>query len=139
MKYLNLKEKFTYIEGVLYWKIRPSNNVNIGDVAGNSRADGYREVKIETVKYLLHRVIFFMNHGYLPEFIDHIDGDKSNNKIENLRECTNGQNQHNRVIGINNKSGSKGVHWNKMNKKWQAYITTKGKTFKGVRISKSKS
>ena len=59
----------------------------------------------------------------MPKFIDHIDGNPSNNKIENLREATNNQNQHNKTINSNNKSGIKNVHWSNSMKKWCVQIT----------------
>ena len=52
-------------------------------------------VKINNDTYLLHRVIFKMINGFLPEFIDHIDRNKLNNNINNLRECTSSQNRSN--------------------------------------------
>ena len=57
---------------------------------------------------------------------DHIDGDTLNNQKRNLRVCTKSQNQHNRKISSNNKSGFKGVSYNKKNKKWQADIQCNG-------------
>jgi hypothetical protein len=69
-----------------------------------------------------------MFYGYLPKYIDHIDGNPSNNKIENLREVTNSQNCKNSKISITNKSGVKNVHWNKENKKWRVQLTINGKT-----------
>nr|WP_269140600.1 HNH endonuclease [Proteus terrae] len=59
--------------------------------------------------------------------IDHIDGDKLNNRIENLRICTHNQNQHNQGIRASNKSGYKGVSWMKSVKKWQAQICCNSK------------
>ena len=63
-----------------------------------------------------------MFNGYLPKFIDHIDCNPSNNKIENLREATFSQNQHNTKKRITNTSGVKNVHWYKPLKKWMVYI-----------------
>jgi hypothetical protein len=63
----------------------------------------------------------------MPIFIDHIDGNPANNKIENLREVTNGQNQHNKTINANNKSGFKNVHWHKAMKKWCVQISIDSK------------
>ena len=59
----------------------------------------------------------------MPSYVDHIDGDKTNNKIENLREATVSQNRFNSKLQSNNKSGVKGVHFNKNYKKWIAQIT----------------
>lgn len=59
-----------------------------------------------------------MFHGYLPKSVDHIDGDRTNNRIENLRSVTHAQNSLNRKTPTNNKSGFKNVYWDKMFKKW---------------------
>ena len=68
-----------------------------------------------------------MNHGELPEFIDHIDGNSLNNRIENLREATNSQNCMNGKLRKTNKSGHKNVYWHKSAKKWSVEIKVFGK------------
>ena len=67
------------------------------------------------------------NHGYLPESVDHIDRDRSNNKIENLRAATSTQNQGNRSLNKTNTSGFRGVGWHKKYNKWVARISINGK------------
>jgi len=59
--------------------------------------------------------------------VDHVDGDRANNKIENLRLATVPQNRMNRRKSKANTSGRKGVSWNKASKKWVAYIKAHGK------------
>ena len=66
----------------------------------------------------MHRLIYLFHHGVLPKIIDHIDNDRTNNKIENLREATQQQNCLNRAAHKNNMSGCKNVHWDKSMKKW---------------------
>ena len=63
----------------------------------------------------------------LPKILDHIDGNKLNNKIENLRECDYVTNGYNRKLGINNTSGHKNVAWNKTIKKWRVTLMVKKK------------
>ena len=66
-----------------------------------------------------------MANGYLPKLIDHANGDKSDNRITNLRKCTYSQNQRNRnSIGV---SIYKGVHWFSRDSKWRASIQIEGK------------
>ena len=108
-----LHQLFKYRDGELYWKKR--NQKKAGCVNG----DGYRHIVIKGKLYGAHRLIFMMHYGYLPEFIDHIDNNRLNNKIENLREATRQQNSWNRKINANNKSGVKGVSWCKLTKKWR--------------------
>ena len=117
--------------GNLIWKIKPSrrgHHVKAGDIAGTLKSHGYICVGINYNSYRAHRLIFLMHKGYLPKTIDHINGDKLDNRIENLRAATVGQNQHNRKTNANNTSGYKGVSWNKALKKWTARITLERKT-----------
>jgi hypothetical protein len=117
---------FDYQDGNL---IRKSGRVNeIGQIAGCvHKGTGYIHVKIKAKAHKAHRLVFLYHHGYLPEFVDHIDGDKSNNRIENLRLATYSQNQHNRKLCSTNTSGVKGVYWDKRKKKWRGRIESMGK------------
>ena len=123
----SVKDLFDYRDGVLYWKIRPSNRIKINDKVGSLNNRGYLGTKINEKKYSNHRIIFLMFHGYLPKFIDHIDGNPLNNKIENLRGASLTQNQYNSRISARNKSGVKGVSWAKRDKKWLARVSVNGK------------
>ena len=80
--------------------------------------DGYYRVGIQKKAYKLHRVIFLWHHGYVPSEVDHIDGNKANNHIENLRSADTKVNKYNAGRRINNKSGCKNVSWDKNNRKW---------------------
>jgi hypothetical protein len=85
---------------------------------------GYLQGTIFNRTYLAHRVIWTIVNGRWPEkHIDHIDGDKTNNKIKNLREATISQNLCNRGANSNGTSGYKGVSFHKKNLNWCAYIT----------------
>jgi hypothetical protein len=68
-----------------------------------------------------------MEHKTLPELLDHIDRNKQNNKVGNLRAANREVNSWNRDKQQNNSSGYRGVSWGKQNKKWHSYITIKGK------------
>jgi hypothetical protein len=117
-----LKELFEYRDGVLYWKVSKATNIKVGDAAGYLNSNGYFYTKVNKKKYLNHRLIFLMHHGYLPQFLDHIDGNRVNNKIENLRPATPFENNRNARTRKDNTSGIKGVYWNKRAKKWMAKI-----------------
>jgi hypothetical protein len=121
-------ELFEYSDGVLYWKVaRCNNRIKAGDRAGRLSWQGYWETGINGKKYGNHRLIFLMKNGYLPSLIDHIDGNPKNNLIENLREATYEQNNHNAKLHIGNTSGVKGVHWHKRSKKWLARVGVSGR------------
>jgi hypothetical protein len=120
-------DTFEYRDGHLYWK-EIIHKRSEGRPAGHINGRGYRIISIwnkETKKYkvyLMHRIIFLMIHGYLPKVLDHIDGNQSNNNIDNLREATLSQNMYNRKISANNSSGYKGVKWSKQKKKYIGVI-----------------
>ena len=114
-----LHELFEYRDNTLYNKIS-RRKARAGDQAGAIRDDGYRQVCIFSKVYLLHRIIFMYHNGYLPSLTDHIDGNKQNNAIENLREATKSQNAYNIGISNKNKSGVKGVSWCKKRNRWRA-------------------
>ena len=121
---------FDYQDGNLIRKIGRANE--IGQVAGYvHKASGYIHVKINTKAHKAHRLVFLYHYGYLPECVDHIDGNKTNNRIENLRAATKEENCHNQKIRSTNKSGCKGVKWVKFYKKWQVEI---GKNYKQLRF-----
>jgi hypothetical protein len=83
----------------------------------------YNKVDGKKCDQLAHRLAWFYVHGVWPKFgIDHKDGDRGNNALENLREATNGQNQANTRIYKNNKSGHKGVFKVKESGHWMVTI-----------------
>lgn len=90
-----LHETFDYKNGKLYWK-GTSGRRTLGKVAGSKNQNGYINICLSGKYYKGHRLIFLYHNGYLPEFIDHINGIRDDNRIENLREATRGQNQRNR-------------------------------------------
>lgn len=113
---------FDYKDGELYWKISLSSKSPKGCIAGTKGKDGYKRIGLNRKKYLNHRFIFLMHHGYLPKIVDHIDGNSENNRIENLRPATVSQNQWNSVKNQKNTSGYKNVTWSAKLKKWQVIV-----------------
>ena len=132
-----LQDLFDYRNGNLYRRTTVSNTGRIGDKAGCTKDKGYIYVGIDNKEYLLHRLIFLHQKGYLPNSIDHRDTDKTNNNIDNLRECTLSQNKMNTPTQPNNKSGTRGVHFCNRSKTWVAKIKIEGKT-KHILASKNK-
>lgn len=94
-----LHELFVYKNGKLYWRNDAAKGrTKAGDVAGYVDSQGYITVGIAGVYYKAHRIIWRMHYptGKMPHTLDHIDGNKSNNNIKNLRRATHSENMHNR-------------------------------------------
>ena len=114
-----LLEDFEYKDGELYWK-KPGRSRKVGNKIGCLDRHGYIHTHYRCKTYLLHRLIFLMHRGYLPSMLDHIDGNKLNNRIENLREATFFENSSNARISKRNTTGIKGVSWDKRRQKFRA-------------------
>lgn len=97
-------------------------------VAGYESPDGYTQIMVDGKNYFAHRLVWFLYHGYFPEHdLDHIDRDKSNNRLDNLREASRQCNVRNTGNRSTNTSGVKGVYWDKRDNKWYAQICISGK------------
>lgn len=105
------------------------NSRYAGKEALACHAYGYKQGTIFYRGYQAHRVIWAMETGSWPEDqIDHKNHNRSDNRIDNLREATNRENSENRSISNKNKSGVVGVIFHKDRKKWIAHIKHKGKS-----------
>lgn len=121
---------FDFIDGNLVWKQRKLSDgrksKTSGKIAGYKSHDGYMKVTLDGRAYYHHQIIFLIYNGYIPEIIDHIDGNTRNNNPENLRAATKSNNACNCKIHSNNTSGIKGLTWSKAAKKWQARVVNNG-------------
>ena len=109
--------------GIFTRKVSTSNSVKVGDVAGSLDGDGYLQIKVCSRKYRAHRLAWLHVYGEWPtDQIDHINRNRSDNRIANLREVTNKQNLQNTGKRSNNTSGHPGVRWHKRASKWRACI-----------------
>ena len=145
---MNWHEYFTYNAetGKLIWKVRPRSffSTDRSCNAWNTRyakrvvgadtcyGDGIPKCTITSVndrKLKVHRIIWEMINGAIPVgmVIDHIDGNPFNNRIENMRMCSQGQNLCNKRIQSNNSCGIKGVCYSKVMSSWEAKIMVNGK------------
>lgn len=90
-------------------------------------SNGYRRTFVDGVRKLSHHVIWFMHYGVWPVMLDHVNGNRLDNRVENLREATKVQNGQNRSAQVNSKSGIKGVSFCKRKNKWCVRIKVSGK------------
>ena len=99
-----------------------------GKVAGYKQKDGYVRFNFNNKHYRAHRLAWLYVYGIYPDsHIDHINGNTTDNSINNLRLCNRNQNMHNRKLNKNNKAGIKGVCWNRKIGKWHVQIGISGK------------
>ena len=115
-------ELFKYDNGKLF---RRSDGKQMG--CYSTKHHRYARVIIDGKDYKLHRIVFLYHHGYLPDIIDHINGDRYDNRIENLREANTYQNRQNSRIYSTSKSGVKNVYWAENCQKWRVVISINGK------------
>lgn len=124
--------EFDFEKGRMFWKFRPDersqwNSRYSGKEAFTSNTDGYKQGSIFGKLYLAHKVIYAAAHGVWPELIDHINQNRSDNRLCNLRSANKALNAHNSKMRVDNVSGVKGVSWFKRNACWRAYLTQGGR------------
>lgn len=123
-------EYFEYHNGKLLWKkvAHPNKHNLIGQEAGSIHPTGYRYVTWLNKSHKVHRLIFMLHYGYLPSEVDHINNNRSDNRLENLRPANRSQNQCNRFALSSNTSGYPGVSWHKHSKAWLVRVMKDGKS-----------
>lgn len=126
-------EIFDYFEydpdtGIIRWKVR-RNKMQKGQIAGYCHSSGYIRIEVKGKSYKAHRIAFALGHNTLniPNGIDHINGNRSDNRLDNLREATTQQNNYNTRKRKNTTSKYKGVSWDTRYQKWHARIRINGK------------
>ena len=127
-----LKILLKYENGKLFWLNKTSNysRVDIGSECGSLHSSGYRFCKLYDKSYATHRLIWFYHYGVWPENdLDHINGIRDDNRIENLRECNDQTNSFNRKSHKNSTSKYKGVSWKARDKVWTSQYCVNGKVF----------
>lgn len=129
MKIERLKALFYYKEGKLYNRISRGSAKKDSE-AGYIAEDGYRRVRVDGKYLYIHRIVWWIVTGKeVPDdlFIDHIDGVRSNNDIDNLRLATALENQYNKARQVNGTSQYKGVWFDAVKGFWKASIRFKDK------------
>jgi len=102
-----------------------------GRILSDRKCPHYKAIQIgiDGKRYYAHRIAWIYSFGNIPDEmeIDHINGDATDNRLENLRLATSKQNQENTKLRADNQSGYKGVSLDKKSGKWRAYLTHQGK------------
>lgn len=128
-----LREMLSYDDatGHFVWRVTRYSHrgaVRPGDRAGSPDTKGYWSVWANGRRYLAHRLVWLFKTGVWPRGqIDHVDGNRLNNRFENLRLASASQNSANAKRRCDNSSGFKGVCWDRSRGKWMAYITVHGR------------
>lgn len=126
-----LRRIITYIPvtGELRWNVRVPGAVDVGDVAGAVSPYGYTVIRINKKLFFAHRLAWLLTHGQWPTGqIDHRNGDRRDNRIDNLREVTQTVNSQNtRRARSDNSCGLLGVVWRPKHQRYAAYIVAGGK------------
>lgn len=102
------------------------NALYAGREALTANSEGYRFGYVMGVGVGAHRVVWAWWHGEWPNHVDHINGERDDNRIVNLRSVTQGENNRNQKFHRTNTSGVMGVSWMPKERKWQSYISVKG-------------
>lgn len=119
-----------YEGGFLRWKHTKGRRKAGAVVGGNS--NGYTRCQLLGRQYAVHRLVWAYFKGVLPcATIDHIDGNRSNNRIENLRLATQSENNMNYDKPKNNTSGFRGVYLDRKSGTWYYQVQFKGKVHSG--------
>jgi hypothetical protein len=124
-----LRELLSYdpTSGHFHWLVNRRAKAKAGDLAGTAHDSGYWLICIDGRDYRAHRLAWLYVHGQMPNgMLDHINRDKRDNRIENLRECVSYINQRNTGLFSTNTSGTKGVHWKASDSRWHASIVDRG-------------
>lgn len=123
-------ECFEYRDGTLYWRkvAHPNKQYLLGQEVGSLHKTGYRHVTWRGRIWKVHRLVYLLHHGVLPKEIDHINGCRADNRLENLRAVTRSQNQFNKAAQ-RNASGCRGVTWHAKTKKWCVRVMMHAKTY----------
>jgi len=120
--------------GQMMWKKKSGPKLPGMSAGCLCKTHGYILIRVDTVLYMAHRIAWVLSYGREPDgHIDHINGNKSDNRIMNLREATPSQNMFNRGAQSNNACGLKGVCFNpkiRGSKKWSAEICENRKRHK---------
>ena len=124
-----------YRDGKLFWRDgRKGRGLYRLGRAGSTKPNSAGTLRINITingvarSYLQHRIIYIYHYGKCPQYLDHINRDRLDNRIENLRPATRSQNNYNAGLRRDNTSGIKGICWHSRSRKWYASVMVAGKS-----------
>lgn len=125
-EYLKSVLHYNEITGVFTWKVSNSKKLKVGSIAGWYNTRGYVQITIKNKKYTAHRLAWLYMYGTDPKAqIDHVNGNKEDNRIDNLREVNNRENNQNKTVHRNGRLVGYSLHKN--TKKYQARVNVNKK------------
>ncbi len=122
--------------GRLIRRVNAGYRARKGSIAGGMSRHGYRIVRVDGIVFMAHRIVWMHVHGEWPaKTLDHINGDRSDNRLENLRLADQYENGYNRKVSRRSSTGVLGVYWENTRLKFSASINFRGKTYNLGRYS----
>lgn len=105
--------------GIFRWKV-PGQGRRVGGIAGHFDPAGYNLVRVNYVMYRGARLAWYLSYGVWPKEVDHINRDKHDDRLSNLREVTHAEN----IVNTSTRTshGEKYIYWNKRQEKWEVKI-----------------
>lgn len=124
-----LRQVFYEKDGHLYWKEKHNRNYEVDSLAEYPHPSGYLQIFLDGRWRYVHRIIYVLHHGVYPDVVDHIDGNKANNLIGNLRSCNYHENFYNAGRSVRNTSGIKGIYYDITKDKWRGRVCFMGRSY----------
>jgi len=123
--------KYDQETGLFCW-INVYGNKKAGWFAGAPTTNGYTQIRVRDVTQYAHRLAWLYMYGEFPKYIDHINRDKKDNRICNLRLASKSDNTCNSKVRADNSTGQRGVYFWATRNKWQAYVSKDGRRLRGL-------
>jgi hypothetical protein len=115
------------LDGQLLRKVTTNPRAPAHAYSGSPNKAGYLRTRVLGKLYYNHHLVWFLHHGAWPSALDHINGNRADNRLENLRICNQQQNMHNARKRSDSETGVKGVNWRPTKNKYRARIVVNRK------------